>query len=111
LGVRKIEGHLIGEVRSHPCVVAAGVCVCWVPVRAGRHRAGVRWYLRFNLSYRDVEEMLVERGVDVDHVTVFRWVQRFVPLLADAARLPAGRRATGGSVRRVAAVLAESRTP
>jgi transposase-like protein len=45
----------------------------------------VRWYLR-NLAYRDVEELLVERGVDVDHVTVFRWVQRFVPLLADAAR-------------------------
>ena len=39
-----------------------------------------------NLSYRDVEELLVERGVDVDHVTVFRWVQRFTPLLADAAR-------------------------
>jgi hypothetical protein len=32
----------------------------------------VRWYLRFNLSYRDVEELLVERGVEVDHVTVFR---------------------------------------
>jgi transposase-like protein len=46
----------------------------------------IRWYLRFNLSYRDVEELLVERGVDVDHVTVFRWVQRFTPLLADAAR-------------------------
>ncbi|SCF42158.1 Transposase (or an inactivated derivative) [Micromonospora matsumotoense] len=46
----------------------------------------VRWYLRFNLSYRDVEELLVERGVEVDHVTVFRWVQRFTPLLADAAR-------------------------
>jgi transposase-like protein len=46
----------------------------------------VRWYLCFNLSYRDVEELLVERGVDVDHVTVFRWVQRFTPLLADAAR-------------------------
>jgi transposase-like protein len=46
----------------------------------------VRWYLRFNLSYRDVEELLVERGVEVDHVTVFRWVQRFSPLLADAAR-------------------------
>ena len=45
----------------------------------------VRWYLR-NLSYRDVEEFLVERGVDLDHVTVFRWVQRFTPLLADAAR-------------------------
>ena len=46
----------------------------------------VRWYLRYNLSYRDVEELLVERGVDVDQVTVFRWVQRFTPLLADAAR-------------------------
>ena len=38
------------------------------------------------LSYRDVEELLVERGVEVDHVTVFRWVQRFTPLLVDAAR-------------------------
>src|SRR5881628_1455201 len=46
----------------------------------------VRWYLRFGLSYRDVEELLAERGIDVDHVTVFRWVQRFTPLLADAAR-------------------------
>src|SRR6476469_8968148 len=46
----------------------------------------IRWYLRFNLSYRDVEELLIERGVQVDHVTVFRWVQRFTPLLADAAR-------------------------
>ena len=32
----------------------------------------VRWYLRFGLSYRDVEELLAERGVEVDHVTVFR---------------------------------------
>jgi transposase-like protein len=46
----------------------------------------VRWYLRFNLSYRDVEELLVERGIEVDHVTVYRWVQRFTLLLADAAR-------------------------
>jgi transposase-like protein len=46
----------------------------------------VRWYLRFGLSYRDVEELLTERGVEVDHVTVYRWVQRFTPLLADAAR-------------------------
>jgi transposase-like protein len=38
------------------------------------------------LSYRDVEELLVERGIEVDHVTVYRWVQRFTPLLADAAR-------------------------
>ena len=46
----------------------------------------VRWYLRFGLSYRDVQELLAERGVEVDHVTVFRWVQRFTPLLAEAAR-------------------------
>ena len=46
----------------------------------------VRWYLRFGLSYRDVEELLAERGVEVDHVSVYRWVQRFTPLLAEAAR-------------------------
>jgi transposase-like protein len=46
----------------------------------------VRWYLRYGLSYREVEELLAERGVDVDHVTIFRWVQRFTPLLIEAAR-------------------------
>jgi transposase-like protein len=46
----------------------------------------IRWYLRFGLSYRDVEELLAERGIEVDHVTVYRWVQRFTPLLAEAAR-------------------------
>jgi transposase-like protein len=46
----------------------------------------VRWYLRFGLSYRDVEELLAERGIDVDHVTLYRWVHRFTPLLIDAAR-------------------------
>jgi transposase-like protein len=46
----------------------------------------VRWYLRVGLSYRDVEELFGERGVQVDHVTVYRWVQRFTRLLAEAAR-------------------------
>jgi transposase-like protein len=46
----------------------------------------VRWYLRFGLSYRDLEELLIERGIEVDHVTIYRWVQRFTPLLAEAAR-------------------------
>lgn len=46
----------------------------------------VRWYLRYGLSYRDVEELLAERGITVDHVSIFRWVQRFTPLLAEAAR-------------------------
>jgi IS6 family transposase len=46
----------------------------------------VRWYLRYGLSYRDIEELLAERGIEVDHVTIYRWVQRFTPLLIDAAR-------------------------
>src|ERR1700722_2097442 len=46
----------------------------------------VRWYLRYALSYRDLEELLAQRGVEVDHVTLFRWVQRFTPQLVDAAR-------------------------
>src|SRR3954469_2580879 len=46
----------------------------------------VRWYLRFGLSYRDLEELLAERGIEVDHVTLYRWVQRFAPLIVDAAR-------------------------
>jgi transposase, IS6 family len=46
----------------------------------------VRWYLRYGLSYRDLEELLAERGIEVDHVTLYRWVQRFTPLLVDAAR-------------------------
>src|ERR1700693_2112800 len=39
----------------------------------------VGWYLRFSLSYRDVEELLAERGLLVDHVTVWRWVTRYAP--------------------------------
>ena len=46
----------------------------------------VRWYLRYGLSYRDLEELLAERGIEVDHVTLYRWVQRFTPELIDAAR-------------------------
>jgi hypothetical protein len=46
----------------------------------------VRWYLRFGLSYRDVEELLAERGIQVDHVSIYRWVQRFAPEFAEAAR-------------------------
>jgi transposase, IS6 family len=46
----------------------------------------VRWELRLGLSYRDVEELLAERGVEVDHLSVDRWVQRFTPLPAEAAR-------------------------
>jgi transposase-like protein len=39
----------------------------------------VRWYLRFALSLRDVEEMMAERGRSVDHRTVWRWTLRYAP--------------------------------
>ena len=48
-------------------------------IPTGGHSAAVGWYLRFSLSYRDVEELLAERGLLVDHVTVWRWVQRYAP--------------------------------
>jgi transposase-like protein len=39
----------------------------------------VRWYCRYPISYRDVEKMLAERGIMVDHTTIHRWVQQYVP--------------------------------
>jgi transposase-like protein len=41
----------------------------------------VRWYLRYSLSYRDLEEMMAERGLSVDHVSIWRWVQHYAPIL------------------------------
>ncbi len=37
----------------------------------------VRWYLRYPLSYRDLEEMMAERGLHVDHTTIYRWIQHY----------------------------------
>ena len=51
----------------------------------GRHFRGeivlwaVRWYCRYGISYRDLEQMMAERGVSVDHSTIYRWVQRYAP--------------------------------
>ena len=39
----------------------------------------VRWYLRFKLSFRDLVEMMVERGISLAHTTIMRWIQRYVP--------------------------------
>jgi transposase-like protein len=41
----------------------------------------VRWYCRYGVSYRDLAEMLHERGVEVDHTTLYCWVQRYAPEL------------------------------
>jgi transposase, IS6 family len=46
----------------------------------------VRWYLRYSLSYRDLEEMMLERGLSVDHTTIYRWVQHFAPDLERRCR-------------------------
>jgi transposase-like protein len=56
----------------------------------------VRWYLHYGLSYRDAEESLAERGVTVDHVSVYRWVQRFTAEFIDAG--PAVPAPPGGPV-------------
>jgi transposase-like protein len=46
----------------------------------------VRWYLRYSLSYRDLEELMAERSLSVDHSTVWRWVQRYAPELNKRCR-------------------------
>ncbi len=46
----------------------------------------VRWYCRYSLSYRDLKEMMEERGVDVHHTTIFRWVQNYAPELDKRCR-------------------------
>src|SRR5436190_16808699 len=46
----------------------------------------VRWYLRYSLSYRDLEEMMLERGLQVDHTTIYRWVQCYAPELEKRLR-------------------------
>src|SRR5919199_6635541 len=69
-----------------------GVRKNWSPVFRGRHFQDevivlcVRWYLRYSLSYRDLEEMMAERGLSVDHVTIWRWVQRYAPVLNQRIR-------------------------
>ena len=46
----------------------------------------VRWYLRYALSYRDLKELMTERGLSVDHSTIFRWVQHYSPELERRCR-------------------------
>jgi DDE domain len=88
LSVGKIEAGLSSEVTDPPAPVAGAPKSAFAGFRFSPEVivVAVRWYLRFNLSYRDVADLLVERGVQIDHVAVYRWVQRFTPLFADAAR-------------------------
>jgi IS6 family transposase len=72
--VRKLNGAKFTAAYPTPLNVGE-IIVC-----------GVRWSLRYALSYRDVEELLRERGVTVDHTTVLRWVQRYAPELDKRCR-------------------------
>jgi transposase-like protein len=58
----------------------------------------VRWYLSYPLSYRNLKEMMLERGVEVDHSNIYRWVQKFTPQL-EAAFRKGEKRAVGNSWR------------
>ena len=57
----------------------------------------VSWYLRYPLSYRDIEELFLERGLEVDHSTLNRWVLAYAPLIEK--RLRAFRKPHCGSIR------------
>jgi hypothetical protein len=67
----------------------SGACVAVARYRMGdfkwRHFRGeiilwaVRWYCKYGISYRELEEMMTERGVAVDHTTIYRWVQQYAP--------------------------------
>jgi transposase, IS6 family len=52
----------------------------------------VRWYVRYSLSYRDVEELLAERGIPADHVTLYRWVPAVHPGVDRRSRAEPARR-------------------
>ena len=54
----------------------------------------VRWYLMFPISYRDLALMLLDRGVEVDHTTIFRWIQAYAAEL-EKTSCPFPARATG----------------
>ena len=91
--VDKLRGALAlaGRCGRHTAeVITVGLASSSAPAgyRFPREVIGVavRWYLRYSLSYGDVEELLAERGIEVDHVTIYRWVQTFTSEFIDAAR-------------------------
>src|SRR3546814_6514362 len=72
--------------RHTRCALVTGVQTCALPIYfKWRHFQGdvilwaVRWYCRYPISYRDLEEMLAERGISVDHTTIYRWVECYAP--------------------------------
>src|SRR5206468_978996 len=56
------------------------------PLRAGYYPLGRPWYVAYPISYRQLEEMMSDRGVEVDHSSLHRWVLKYTPLLDQAFR-------------------------
>ena len=73
-------GRLKGPVATRPTIFK------WRQTEPELILCAVRWYLRYSLSLRDVEELLEERGLEADHTTVWRWVQRYGPELEQRMR-------------------------
>ena len=68
------------------CMMNASTPFKWRHFEAEIILLCVRWYLRYSLSYRDLEEIMLERGLHVDHTTIYRWVQRYAPELDKRCR-------------------------
>src|SRR3954454_8122817 len=88
-----IVARVVSQTRSRAGKVD-GVRKNRPPVFRGRHFQDelivlyVRWYVRYSLSYRDLEEMMAERGLSVDHSTIARWVFAYAPILNERMRRP-----------------------
>jgi hypothetical protein len=73
-------GYAVGMRKSRPPLFK------WRHFEPAVITCAVGWYLRFSLSYRNVEELLTERGLPADHTTVWRWVQCYSPELNKRCR-------------------------
>ena len=58
----------------------------WRPYQGELILGCVRWYYKYGISYRELEEMLLERGFEVDHTTLYRWVQQYAPEMKKCLR-------------------------
>ena len=88
LDIRYIPDVLQEPFRAlyHPTIMAERPIFKWRHFAPEVILCAVRWYLRYSLSYREVQELLEERDLRVDHTTVWRWVQRYAPELDQRTR-------------------------
>ena len=71
---------------SHPTIMADRPIFKWRHFAPEIILCAVRWYLRYSLSYREVQELLEERNLTLDHTTIWRWVQCYAPELEQRTR-------------------------